>query len=554
VSQEKNSKVALFSLAGWAVVCLCLYRFWSYCHLTIFEVFDLGWLIQTGAHIATKGIPHSDIFSWTFPERSFTAYQWLAELCLNSLYKAGGLWLIGLTACYIAGFIYLLILPAVWFNLGIRAPIVFGVACLILTPHFFNARPQLFSYFFLLLTVLIFEYGKSNKNRIFLLLPIFALWANLHSFFLVGLLIASVYLSFNFKEFGIWRSLVCGLLCVSCVLLNPYGIGLFEYLKTFVDGTQFLDIREVLPSWTDPSATLWFIYLLLCWTALICGRKKISKSGLLVCLILSVMALFVRRYQSIAVVVTWLYFGQALSCFKWALTPTSNAKKSGIIACSLIALIFPGIAWVKNFPSQAKANEVFYEKNEVILDIFHQLQSHYRGFCDPATGSWLIAKNYLPVFVDTRYDMYPKAFCKSVVKILKADISWKSLLEAHQAKTILVRDEYPLQAKLEEDEEWFPVVDNGRLTIWISTKEIHSENELAFLHLQNAFLKQTLKEKGAESSGLESAKTRCRWYFKTSFKASKDIAREKIKLALTLLPKEKQLNSRWRVLNNCIEP
>ena len=494
--RQEEIKTPLLSLAGWAIMSLCLYRFWSYCHLTIFEVFDLGWLIQTGAHIATKGIPHSDIFSWTFANRSFTAYQWLAELCLYGLYKTGGLWLIGLTASFIAAFLYLLIMPAIWFRLGIRAPIVFGVACLILTPHFFNARPQLFSYFFLLLTVLVFEYGKSNKNRIFLLLPIFALWANLHSFFLVGLLITLIYLSFSFKEFGIWKSLLCGLLCITCVLLNPYGIGLFEYLKTFVDGSQFLDIREVLPSWTDPSATFWFIYLLLCWTALVCGRKKISKSGLFVCFILSVMALFVRRYQSIAVVVTWLYFGQGLSSFKWALMPTSDTRRPAIIACSIVALIFPCFAWLKNFPNQERANEVFYEKNEAVLDIYHQLQSTYSGFCDPASGSWLIAKCYLPVFIDTRYDMYPKTFCKSVVKILKADKSWKATLEAHQAKMILVRDEYPLQAKLEEDEEWFPVVDNGRLTIWISTQEIHSEKELSYLHLENSSLKQTLKDKG----------------------------------------------------------
>lgn len=544
----------LLSLAGWATLSLCLYRFWSHCHLTIFEVFDLGWLIQTGAYIAAKGIPHSDIFSWTFVNRSFTAYQWLAELCLYGLYKTGGLWLIGLTASFLAGFLYLLIMPATWFCLGIRAPLVFGVACLILTPHFFNARPQLFSYFFLLLAVLVFEYGKSNKNRIFLLLPIFAIWANLHSFFLVGLLIAFVYLSFNFKEFGIWKSVVCGLLCITCVLLNPYGIGLFEYLKTFVDGSQFLDIREVLPSWTDPSATFWFIYMLLCWITLICGRKKISKSGLFVCLILSVMALFVRRYQSIAVVVTWLYFGQALSSFKWAVMQTTDTKRPAIIVCSIAALIFPSFAWLKNFPNQERANEVFYEKNEAVLDIYHQLQSTYPGFCDPASGSWLIAKCYLPVFIDTRYDMYPKAFCKSVVKILKADKSWKAILEEHQAKMILVRDEYPLQTKLEEDEEWFPVVDNGRLTIWISTKEIRSEKELAYLHLENASLKQTLKEKGAENSGLESVKTRCRWYFKTSLKASKAIAREKIKMALILLPKEKQLNNQWRELNSDTEP
>ncbi len=156
----------------------CLYRFFTDCQVTIKETFDLGWLIQTGLYIQLHGIPHRDIFSWTNTDRSFTAYQWLSEVVIALIYQGGGLWLIGQIACLLAGLLYFFAMPAIWIRLRIKLSVTFALLAIILTPHFFNARPQLASYFFFLMLVWILEQGKRSTRRFGLLIPVFLIWVN----------------------------------------------------------------------------------------------------------------------------------------------------------------------------------------------------------------------------------------------------------------------------------------------------------------------------------------------------------------------------------------
>ena len=526
----------------------CLYRFFTDCQVTIKETFDLGWLIQTGLYIQLHGIPHRDIFSWTNTDRSFIAYQWLSEVVIALIYQGGGLWLIGQIACLLAGLLYFFAMPAIWIKLRIKLSVTFALLALILTPHFFNARPQLASYFFFLMLVWILEQGKRSTRRFGLLIPVFLIWVNVHSFWLIGLLIAVVYLFANLKVIGLKS--VLGLLIAlgGSVLCNPYGIELVQYLWTFVDGSQFLGMREVLPSWSDPSASLWFAYLTISLSILIAGRQNISKPGLIVCIVIAGMALLVRRYQSVWVIVSWLYVGKALTSCEWATIKAPDFNKKILIPLLVTSIVVPFICWSMQCPNNKIAAQIFYEQNESILDWYKRLQPNYKGFADPTSGSWLIGRGYFPVFIDTRYDMYPKEFCQQVLETLRGDTGWQDFIKTKNVSMILVRNEFPLFAKLEEAQDWFPAVDNGRLSIWLHVSQKNPDRELAQLKLQNSQIENVLTTGSSEQ--LQTVKTRCRWYYKTSFNAyTAELSKQKITDALALMPESVILKKRWATLN-----
>lgn len=507
---KNRSLLILNFVLHFALTFLCVYRFSLLAPLALVETFDLGWLIQTGVYISKSGIPHHDVFSWTFPERAFTAYQWLAELFLGTLYQWGGFYSIGLLASIAAGLLYFFILPSIWLSMGVRVPLILGAMSFILTPHFFNARPQLFSYLALLGTVLLME-KVSGLKKYLLFLPLLAIWVNVHSFWLFGLGIVIIYL-LQEKNLKILPVIACIVALLAVTLLNPYGAGLHAYLKTFLDGSQFMQMREVEPSWTDPAVKTWLIYMIFAWLTILRAGKKLSPAGIFACLITTIFSILVRRYQSLAVIVTWFYFGQAISFIPQARAVDLIQPARMRLLLAAIAITTPLIVWTLICPSEKAARVLFYEGNEDVLDYYRELKNDYQGFCDPTSGSWLIAKGCLPVFIDTRYDMYPKDFCQTVLTILRSDPNWSQSLSKWPVKMLLLRDDFPLHQTLLADKNWYPAVDNGRLSIWLPGAVSQNKAELTRLTLGDEQLIALAKEHPQNPLFARTLQARHIWY------------------------------------------
>lgn len=515
-SRRTNRSQLLLNFALHAgLTFLCVYRFSQLAPLALVETFDLGWLIQTGIYIRDNGIPHHDIFSWTFPGRAFTAYQWLAEVYLGGLYQLGGFYLIGLLACLSAGLLYFFILPSIWLSFAVRVPIILGALSFILTPHFFNARPQLFSYLALLGTIFLMEKVSGLKKYLYFL-PLLALWVNVHSFWLFGLLIVTIYFLEDSEKKTMLTASGCLTAILAVTLLNPYGIGLHAYLKTFLDGSQFMQMREVEPSWSDPSVKTWLLYMIFAWTAIIKARAKLSPAGIIACLITTIFSILVRRYQSLAVIVTWLYFGQAIVLVPQAVAVDLISKKRMTILLLAIATVTPFVVWNLACPNEKAARLLFYEANEAVLDYYRLLQNDYPAFCDPTSGSWLIAKGYKPVFIDTRYDMYPKEFCQSVLTILRSDPGWPETLKCRPVKMLLIRDDFPLHQTLLTDKNWFPVIDNGRLSLWLPGSISDDETALEKWQLTDSQLSESAKQNPNNPLFVRTLQARSIWKINTN--------------------------------------
>jgi hypothetical protein len=164
---------------------------------------DFWWHLRSGQYIVeTRSLPAPDPFAYTtagapaaYPgeaavRRFNLTHEWLAQPFLYAVYRAAGfagvviLRALLLTAfCSIAGWV-------AWRRSGTpdRAWMA-GLAAAAIAIPFALDRPQLFTYLFLALTVAILE----SRRRLWLLPPLFLIWANCHGGFFLGWVVLAAY-------------------------------------------------------------------------------------------------------------------------------------------------------------------------------------------------------------------------------------------------------------------------------------------------------------------------------------------------------------------------
>jgi hypothetical protein len=176
----------------------------------------------------------SDPYSYSAPGHSWRNHEWLTEVLMAWVYSHLGV--IGLKlwkfAC-VAATIFFLVLamsetgatPATQLNTLI-------VAAVALMPQM-EFRPQLFTFlFFAAMLAILARHNYRRSARLWLVLPIMALWGNLHGGFIIGIAALAVYTGVvGMQDLIAGKGLNCairlGVLTIAATiatLLTPYGI------------------------------------------------------------------------------------------------------------------------------------------------------------------------------------------------------------------------------------------------------------------------------------------------------------------------------------------
>jgi hypothetical protein len=240
---------------------------------------DIWWHLAVGRWIAEHGtVPFTDPFSAYGQGKPWLAYSWLFEVLVYFLYQTFGLYGIVIYRAVLSVAILLSIdrWLARW-----RMPdlLAAGLAALILGTLLLllNERPWLFTVLFTTWTLhAIFDLRRDGATwRVWLLVPMFALWANLHIQFVYGLgvlVLACVAPAVDrgcrlgpgtgFADtFGTsaWRRLVAlTAACLLATLANPYHFRLYGVMTEYArHDAVFRLVAELtaptfrdLPSWT----------------------------------------------------------------------------------------------------------------------------------------------------------------------------------------------------------------------------------------------------------------------------------------------------------------
>ena len=217
-----------------------------------------GWMaLLSGRVVAQHGLPsHETITIWAHG-RHWIDQQWLAQLALYGLDRLGGLQLVLLVhaALVTAGLAAAAVLAR---RVGGSARSATWVALPVLVAFWPGAavmRPQSFAYLlFVAVLWLLLDDLRLRSRRVFFVLPVLVLWANLHGSVIVGSALASGYGFVELAE-SLWkersfRARSVALLAAPwlCMLASPYATSLPRYYHEIFSSSFGSYVTEWAPT------------------------------------------------------------------------------------------------------------------------------------------------------------------------------------------------------------------------------------------------------------------------------------------------------------------
>jgi hypothetical protein len=383
---------------------------------------DTYWQIAVGQWMLDHGaMPRVDVYSFSMPGEAWISSSWLAQVIFAAGYNLAG-WTgpVVIAVAAIAATFALLAhilerrIPAIY------AALVALVAMVLSAPHFF-VRPHVLA----MPVMLLWAHGLMTASErrqppSFRLLPLIALWANLHGGFVFGLVLAGAFaidawwnaetsqrksLALRWIAFGLAALIAC---CVT-----PYG------WQSILASRRILDLGELLKlisEWApaDFSKPSPFEFTLL---ALIAGALyrgvKLSPPRIALVLGLLHMALSHGRNLEIFALLLPIVVLTPLSQ-QYALQPSGSGRATpGLLAVLAVALAIT--TWTLATHRAFAPPKTHSPAAAVDAVKAHNLR---RVLNDRAFGGYLIWRQ-MPVYIDGRAELYGEKFTMAYYNALE---------------------------------------------------------------------------------------------------------------------------------------
>lgn len=222
----------------------CRLTLWSFLALLVTTTLadaDLWGHLRFGLDIlGAKSLHTTDPYSFT-SDRAWINHEWLSELLTAIAYRAFGTLGLGLLKLSMIA-----IVLTVLFAIARReqAPplardLFVALALFVTYSRTQVIRPQLFSVALFFVILWILKQVDRGHTKALAWIPVcFAIWANLHGAWIVGLGALALWLAGDaYQHRSVRRALILagvGIASVCATLVNPYGIGLWQFVAETV--------------------------------------------------------------------------------------------------------------------------------------------------------------------------------------------------------------------------------------------------------------------------------------------------------------------------------
>jgi hypothetical protein len=421
---------------------------------------DTYWQTAIGQWIIDhRAWPTVDIYSFTKPGAPWISSSWLAQVLYAASYAAIGWAGPVILAAFGTAAAFALLIHALCRRFAATYAVIVAMAAAVLSAHHFLARPHLLA----LPVMVAWVYGlvnASDERRApsFWLLPLIALWANLHGGFVLGLVLIAPFAldavwnagaSQRFPLTLRWAAFALCALVASCI--TPYG------WNSLLAARQILDLGGALaliPEWQPAdfsSLGAFEVCLLAALGAVLWRGIVLSPPRILLVLGLLHMALSHTRNIEVFALLTPLVLAKPLSIRfgrgdGGAQPPRS---RTGIVAVVLVVAAATGA-----FTACHRFTPVAGQTPVAAVNILKERKAarilHNAGF-----GGYLITQG-MPVFFDGRAELYGEDF---VVKALNAFAlknvgSFLGLLENYRIDATLLTPATPAVGLLDRLDGW----------------------------------------------------------------------------------------------------
>jgi hypothetical protein len=439
-----------------------------------------GFHVRTGDWILAHGsVPYNDPFSFSKPNAPWFAWEWLADILFSGIHSAMGLKGIILLACFtLAG--------TIWISLRHMSAIGSHALATLFVMHaligagsvHFLARPHIFTLLFLAGSFWLLDNERNEpSHRLYWLIPLAAVWANLHGGF-AGLIITLVVLAVGYLLEGerneAKRHALTAAGCLAAAVVNPYGLTLLGHMQQYLRAGW---IREMVEEFQAPKletpAGMYFEALLFCGVAVagkLAWERRFAPALLIVAwghaALLSVrhvpiFALLVAPYLAREIT---LLMRQAEAAYGrkslWAIlnqigdAHTPNLTRSSWLVPVLAAMLLVsdlGFTWPTDFPA-AKFPVRAIATHE-------QLLRSQQVFTLDSWGDYLVYRHYpgQRVFFDGRTDYYGEAMSRDYKALLDGHPGWRERLAKYNVDAVFLPEESPLVGHLKADDGWEPL-------------------------------------------------------------------------------------------------
>ena len=197
------------------------------------------WLaLVDGRWIAQHGLPHSDAMAVMTRGASWIDQQWLAQLSLYELMRLGGMPLV-LFASFLLGFAGLGVCAAYARRAGAspRSTACGLLAALLAAPWMMESRTQSFGVPLVALVYVLLATDSRRATRlVWLVLPLVALWANLHGTALLGSAVVCIAAALAWRRSPL-RSTLLAAGSIAALFATPYGLSTPAYYERMLVGS-----------------------------------------------------------------------------------------------------------------------------------------------------------------------------------------------------------------------------------------------------------------------------------------------------------------------------
>ena len=455
-----------------------------------------GYHIRVGEYVlANHAVPHTDFLSFTKPGEPFFAWEWLSGVGAALLYDWGGLRAVVVFSVLVLALTILIMLR----HLVERGANVFVALFLMhlaigASSIHYLARPHIFTLLFFAYALWMVDRDSRERTRwIWTLVPMTALWANLHGGF-AGMLATLGILSCGALVEWIWtkdagrladakRYGLLTALCFAASIANPYGLENHLHIVKFMSDKWYVHLTEEYqpPDFFSAAGAYYGVLLAggIAVAALSLRRKKLGQA--LAILAWAYLSARSMRHIPLFVIVVLPALASEFAVLwrKWVddkprrtvaatLEQIARDHQAGLARAGIVTPIFAavffffplGIGYPKDFPAAVYPTK--------LVDRHAAEIGAARVFTSDSWGHYLTYRFPAPyrIYIDGRTDFFGEKFTHEYLDALNGAAGWQNTFRKYDVQMALVPSDFQLAAKLRQEAGWKLVEDDGAAALF----------------------------------------------------------------------------------------
>jgi hypothetical protein len=458
---------------------------------------DTGWHIRTGEYVlGERRVPTEDPYSFTRRGEPWFAWEWGSDVLLALVHRAAGLkGVVLLAGILIAATSAVLFEFLLWQRVNLVVAVVASMMAASASMVHWLARPHLFTCLLFVVSLWLLEADRRNPSRqVWAVVPLAALWANLHGGFAVLLGTLGVYwlgeaartlragAPFDCRGVRRWGGLWAA--AGAATLLNPYTWRLHWHIAGFLRSDFIRNQVEEFQSPRFRGESMGAFELLLIGGLVGIGwlwRQRDYATAMLVAGMAHAALGSVRHvplYAAAATPVVARMASDALETLRgpWGMALASLARDlapsreravrfrlplAALAAVALAALLLDSgrARWRVDFPAEKFPQAALGAAEKKLVG--------RRVLTSDQWADYLIYRYYprQRVYIDGRSDFYGPELGSEYLHLMQAGYRWEEVVERHGFDAALLPAGWPLATVLKSHPDWQLDYDDGQALV-----------------------------------------------------------------------------------------